>query len=564
MTAPPDLVRPVHAEPAPRRGPGFIAFVAGAAVVLLIVGAVGAVALLRALDFGDRMASAEAMPTDTQLYVDIDFGSLDDLDRLLMAFDAAFAEAAMEPGLDGIVDLLDDELRAQFGIGVDDVTPWVGRDLGIGVAGLHLPPSGLPDASVVAAVSVRDDAGADAFVDRMVGILADRDMMTFAESFYGDVRILASELEFDGQQFAAARSGELLLLANSEAAIRRAIDAQGGTSLADDAAMQDLLDELPRSRALTVYVSESLFAGLADDLAGLELGAIAPVPLDDFEATAVSAALTDDGIQLDVVQRRDPTAQGLTDVAAGPGSTALPGMLPEGTFAYFGVAGDAPLFGDDMTLEALLADAGLGEAELAEVRAALAELEAFLGFDIDEGLLRHLGGDLGFALFPSAQALFGDPFAPQVGFMGLVGVMDPDRVAETAADFRSFLAEQGVPVAERRAADATLYAIGDGENDMVMFGVAGDYLVVASDPDDVAGLFDNGAKLADDELYQQARDALPQRGDPVLFVDLQRALGAFEAPPDAANVLAPVIGMVANADETETTSRFTLLTLIDY
>lgn len=564
MIVPPDTFPPVEAEPAPRRRPGLVAFVVAAAVVLVVVGAVGVLAVLRALDFGDRMASAEAMPPDTQLYVDIDFGSLDDLDRLLMAFDDAFAQGDLEPGLDTVVDLIDEGLREEFGIGVDDVTPWVGRDVGIGVADIRLDPSGPPDARLIAAISVRDGSGADAFVDQVVGILAERDGMTFTESTYEGVRILSSDVDIDGQQLVVGRSGDLLLLGNSDAAVRRAIDAQSGASLADDAVMEETLDGLPTDRALTLYAGPTLFEDLADEMDGLLPGAVAPIPTLEFEAVALSAALTDEGVQVDLVTRRDPADQGLAAAATAPGSSELPGLLPQGTFIYVGIAGDEPLLGADATLDGMLAESGLGEAELQEVQAALDEMEGMLGFDIDDDLLRHLGGDFGFGIFPADEPVGTDPGGAQVGFLGLAGVTDPVVVADTAARFRAFLADQGIPFAERQAAGATLYAIGEGPNDLVMFGVVDDYLVIASDHRDVAAMFDVGSKLADDPLFQEAAAALPQRGDPIMFVDLRRAMAELGAEPDLQDAWAPIAGFAANADETDTTSRFTFLALIDY
>lgn len=538
------------------------AFLGAGLVALIVIGAVGAFALIRARDFGDRGASATAMPPDTELYLDIDFGSLSELDRLLQAFDGAFAQAEMEPSLDTLIDQIDEELRSEFGIGVDDVTPWVGRDLGVGVSGVGATfAGGEPD--LLLAVSVRDGSGADAFVQRMIGILEERDGLVFAETSYEGVTLFAADDAVESQRVVVARSGDMLLVGNSDSVVRRAVDAQSGPSLADDAVMNDLLDALPDDRAATLYLSPNLFDEILGGLAAIgPVGVIGDVPDTEAGATAMSLTLTADGIQADLVTQ---TLDAATDSIAGQaavtaGSEEMPGLLPAGTFLYLGIAGPD---GDTFDVPGL--DEALAELGTALGPGGLAELESELGFRIREDLLQHLGGDFGLGVFPALTAPFNFPGGPGVGGMLLVGSTDPAALAETVEKFAISVGGRLLPLEARDVGEHSMWALVDDDgSDLLVLGVAGEHLVLATDAEEVVGLSGDGAKLADDEFFQEAAAALPTAGPPVIFVDLQTALRTFEVPPDVLEALAPVRGMVAGSETTGTLSRATLLTLIDY
>ena len=146
-----------------------------------------------------------------------------------------------------------------------------------------------------------------------------------------------------GQRVVVGRSGELLLLGNRDAAVRRAIDAQSGPSLADDAAMNELFDALPDGRAATVYLSPNLFDEILGGLATLGGVGLVDVPETGVGATAMSLTLTDDGVQADLVTQvpEDDAASSLAGQAAvTAGSETLPDLLPADTFLYLGFGGD--------------------------------------------------------------------------------------------------------------------------------------------------------------------------------------------------------------------------------
>ncbi len=539
-----------QATPPRRRWSGFQAFVTAAVAVLIIGAGVAAVGLMDMWDAGDRMASTEALPADTQLYVGVDFQSMEALDPMLLAFDSAFAEADISPGLDGLVARIDQQLRAEIGIGVVDITPWAGRDLGISVADIEAERP-----TIVAAVSVRDEAGADEFIDLMIGTLASRDLLVFSEASYAEVPVYVSDTGFDDGPLVVARSADMLLIGNGVEAVHRAIDAHNGASLADDTLMQTAVDELPSDRALTVFVRGEVFSGLFGELTTAfpaQVGAIEP-----FGSMAMSVTLVEDGVQIDVVEPVNDESR----VPAGSlGSDTLPELLPASTFGYVGVRMDEPLITDDGDLGQILSDLGASPADLEGIE----ELEAALGFDIESDLLRHLGGDFGFAMLESTQHLFQDVEAPRMGMLAMIGVMDAMAVSDTTELMSAALAEEGIATVERDVAGSTMYAFSDGAIEFGVFGVAGDHLVVATNSGDVAALGDNGAKLADDPLFVRASEALPDGSDPMFFFDVRRAMDQWEIPAADQEMIDPIAGLVAYAEETADFDRFSMLVLIDY
>jgi len=559
----------VHEElPAvpPKPRTALYAILGVALVALVVVGAFVAVALVRNDALGPRMASAAAMPQDMQIYIDVDFTSLDRLDQMTAAFDPVFADAGVDGDMDRIIDQIDAELRTQFGMGVDDVTPWVARDVGIGISGLDqmLDDSSdgavLPD--ILMAVSVRDTAGADAFVDEMVRTLEVEGFTTFSESTYQGVRLLASDEAAGG--IVVARSADLMLMGSNEAVVQDAIDAQNGESLADDATMQETMDLLPADRAGTMYISGTLL----DDLLGA-FGGTGAFPVGDLEAVAdnavrslaMSLALTDDGVRFDFVGLTDEDASGVAGVTDGlAASSKLPEQLPADTFVFLGIDSGQPA---DEPFDLDGAFAQLGPDEREELDAVIEQFQAEIGLDLQADLIGLLRGDFALGLFDSSAPIFGLPDGPQIGFTGLIGTTDPAAMQNTLDTLADYVALQGLPIEPRNFGDGSGYAFSDGNSDLAVLGVAGDYLVAASDASGLEVAAGGGPSLADDEFFQRADKALGS-ADPVLFVDLQQALRAFDAPPDVLRDFAAVEGMVAGGEGLPNGFRFTLVTLIDY
>ncbi len=555
-----DDVGPSETPPAePRRRFEWWWLLAGTAVVVaVVVAGMAVVAAIRG-SFGDRMATAAALPPDTAVYLSMDLEGLARFDRVLTTFDAVTEEAGMEPGTD-VLDLLDEAMLSEFGLSTDDFEPWIGRD--VGVALFEFDVDSLAEQQpppLVVAASVRDEGAADEFMPKMVAAM-ERQGMAVSRDSYGDVALWVAETDADSFGVSVpvvmGRSDDMMLLASDQATMRRAIDAQGAESLRDAENFTTLVDELPGDRAVTLYVGPEVLAPFTDLLADPSLGALPGQAqqlqdsVDSFKGLAMALTIDDAGIRLDAVQAFEPTDD--VNLGAQSGSELIAETLPSDTFAYFGIGPWDVGAAWDQIREALESAGLVGD---------LADLEAELGVDVEQDVVAALSGELGIGLFPATTGLFAELGEMPFGGMLLVGLADRDAAGRTLDRVNRLFEDSGLAVAEVDG----LYALSpDGEADRIVYGLLDDLFVVATDRDAARRAADPGDRLVDSELWNETRDAIGSDGPPLLFVDLGRAVDAFDVPPDVAANLAPLRAVAAAAETGDGLTKATFMALIDW
>ncbi len=532
----------------------------GAAVLAAVIAVMAAFAVVAAVrsSFGDRMATATALPPETALYVSMDLEGMARFDRVITTFDAATEQAGMEPGTD-VLDFLDEMVLGEFGLATDDFEPWIGRDVGIAVLDLDLGVQGVAAgvAPVVVAASVRDEAEADDFMPKMVAAMERQDMIVRTDS-YGEVALWVAEPDPDGftvgPPVVMGRSGDMMLLATTREALERAVDAQDGDSLRDAEHFDDLLGELPGDRAVTFYLAPDALSSLTDVLADPALGAPEQAAqleeaIAGFQGLAMALTIDDAGVRLDAVQAFTEGEEPATAVQSG--SDRIADALPADTFAYFGI-GPWDVEGVWEQVREALEAAGAMED--------LTVLENELGIDIQRDVVAALTGELGFGLFPAPGGLFTELGGPAVGGMMLLGLADPDAAMATIERVNRLLADGGLELGE----DDGLFRFSPDGQTSIVYGVRGELFAVGTDEAALRDLGGDGDRLSDGELWAATRDALDTSGPPLLFVDVAAALDAFDAPPDARRSVAPLRAVAAAAESREGLTRATFMALIDW
>ncbi|HEX2194337.1 MAG TPA: DUF3352 domain-containing protein, partial [Candidatus Limnocylindria bacterium] len=298
------------------------------AVVLLAV-AIGVV-LGGVLVDGTRTAtltrSSEYVPASAVMYaearLDLPGTQRANLRALLERFPAADPDAILGEALATTLDDALADADAPFDYS-HDVAPWFDGTAGVAILDypLNVDPSEVQLPSAVGLFGVRDPEAALGLAEDLRAEI-EAEGATFTSSEHAGVTIWTLDLEqtetpmpVEGEGFAYAVADDQLLLSNGDAAIRAALDAEAGESLAEAEGVADLLDALPDERAGTFVVStaammagmraelEAAQPGLADALAGY-LDAVPPVMVgsvsfapDAFLADSATALPANESLQ---------------------------------------------------------------------------------------------------------------------------------------------------------------------------------------------------------------------------------------------------------------------------
>jgi len=111
-------------------------------------------------------------------------------------------------------------------------------------------------------------------------------------------------------------------------------------------------------------------------------------------------------------------------------------------------------------------------------------------------------------------------------------------------------------------AGETFFVLTDGFNDLAIFGVADDHLLISTHEDHITDLLGGGTKLSDTDRFARMAATLP--GAPLFYVDVPGLLAALEVPADEAVGLAPLQAVAGSLSRERGITRFTMMALIDY
>ena len=538
-----------------------------AALALVAIIVVGGIILLPKLFGNDKSAIASVMPPDTTMLVELNALNLanEDTSRIARAFQDVFDEAdvefdAEEPGK--ALENLDDELKDASGLTIsDDILPWIGPNLGIGLAELDIEAMNEGDPpQLIFAATIRDTAVADIFIEDLIDAIEEQSDSRVDEVEYGGALVFEIDSDFEDERIAFGRSSEMFFMATNIDLLKDAIDAQQGENLGDVAEYQDTIANLPADRAMTVYVSgeglEDAAKGAEDsgEFEGLDAGAI-----KDLGFIGVGMAITaiPEGIQVDFIGNYDKLSdeqQAMLDAQTDKIRTAE--FLPESTYVF--------LVGQRLDLvweNAMNSVSGVTEDDLDE---AMDMFDDMFGFNPNDDLMPLLNGEYSLAIIDSDEGLISEQFETDLGLVVMTGASDGEELANLAEDFTDGLEDQDMNVDDSGNDDVTVYEVEDTTGELIgAYGVSEDYLVLSTSGETIEGLFLGEANLADSDKYRDAWDAFPRGTIPVMYMDLDGLFAALEdvdpTVKDAADVnpvYAFAMGTQAKDNSTHTTMIF--------
>jgi len=489
---------------------------------------------LNLLDFlrGDRDRAADAMPPDTSFYISIDLVRFGEQDARRIS--QVFIDQARETDIadeDEVRSDIDSELEEALGVNLsDDILPWLGRSIGLGISDLTVNDFGEPEnLEWVFALTTRNEEESDLFLqDLEVGLSRETGLEAQTDEHEGTKILEWSSGNNPLEEVAIARVDDLVLLGSGSDSLIAALQASRGDSLADTDPFRDLLAELPGERALSVYIDAaefgSLFSGLGDEV-GLPLDLTDQLSLPTSQAGA-ALSFVEQGIRFDVATLREPGS--VSDREAAQIEAASAGLmvdekLPDDTILY--VAGRALNILWE-TLRDQIIEA-TGEQEFADL---MAEFESEFGVNFDSDLLQLLDEDWALTILPAGGGVIANEFDIPWTFGLLAGTTQPDLLRGTVSEFSSSLESQGMEIQSHEVNDGLDFrlVVDPAIDSSIAFGIRQEYLFVVTDEEAVDKFFGDRISLVDDSRYRDVRSAFPNNMTPAFYLDLKAMLASIE------------------------------------
>ncbi len=474
-------------------------------------------------------AAAEAIPAEAAMYIHVNLDRLGD--ENLEAIIRALSPEPLEEGttfLDQQLEELDDWLSEEMNITYsEDIQPWIGNDVGLGISDLAFDLYGTAgQEGILFAVEVDDKSAADEFLEQIITELEERSGATVEEETYADQTIYFLEDDVV-DNVAICRSENLLLIGESVVPIHAGIDAQNGASLADLDSYQNAIDGLPGGEILTMYMDMAKYYESMTPLVSMAYGPGMSDLMSESSAAAVYVAVgisaVDVGVKIDYAILTDPELQAELPEGYLDTDPKIPSMAPEDTIMYL-VSG---IVVEDLeqTRENLLQ---LLSSQGSDAEEALTLFAMSFGFDPIDDLIGSLDGEIALLLLPSAEGLLAESMDIPLGFALLAETNKPQKLLTVADNFSAAMERQGMGEVEVSEEEfGTIYDLVDmfSGDLIVTYGVGEEHLMIGSSSSVFADLFSGGPSLAESEAYQEIWDAFPRDMVPMMYLNIEGLIG---------------------------------------
>ena len=201
----------VSSPEAPKGGGNNNMLIIGGLIALAIVAVavIGAIFLIPRLLGADENAIAGVMPPDTAVLVELNALNLanEDASRVARAFEDAFEDSDVEFNADdpaSFLEQIDEDLEDASGLTIsDDVLPWIGPNMGIGLLEFDVDSLDVPP--LIFASTIRDTAVADQFIEDLIDAIEDESGNDVDDDEYSGVLIFEIDSDFEDERIAFGR-----------------------------------------------------------------------------------------------------------------------------------------------------------------------------------------------------------------------------------------------------------------------------------------------------------------------------------------------------------------------
>ncbi len=504
------------------------------ALAVIAVVVIDAIFLLPNLFGADENKIANVMPVDTSLLMELNVLNLanEDASRVARAFEDILDENEVEFDPDDPISLLeqiDEDLDEATGLTLeDDVMPWIGPNMGIGLIELDIEAMDQGEVpQMIFAATIRDTALADQFIEDLIDAIEDETGNDVDDDEYNGVIVFEVDSDFEDEQLAFGRSDDIFFLAANIDLLEEAIDAHQGDGLADVAEYQNVVAELPGDRAFTFYMSgEGLENTLkaAEDSGEFE-GFDADL-IEDMGLTGVgmAAMMVSEGIRMDFVGNYESlTEEQQAMMEAQTDDVATAEFLPEATYVF--LVGHRLDLAWQSVLDSL-DQAGVSEDDLDE---AMDMFDDMFGFNPSDELFPLLDGEYSLAVMDSDDGVIANELGADLGAIVMLGSSNGEELVTLVEDFTDGLEDQEFSVDDSANDNVTIYEVEDPAGELIgAYGLSGEYLVFSTSSETIETVFADDPNLADSDKYENVWAAFPRGTIPVMYVDVEGLLTALE------------------------------------
>jgi len=480
--------------------------------------------------FAPQRAALKIMPADVTFFVSID---MDIKDR------AGYKHLAeiygdmpeVEDAVDDFLGQMEDELGMSY---EDDIKPWLGPELAMGISDMGNALIG-GEPVVIIAAGTRDKRASDAFLEGILKYLEDGGY-DVGDAAYQKVAYHVAEPENEWETpVILGTVKKFVILTMDEDAMQDVIDAAKGKSdsLADNERYTELVGALPSDAVACVFFDiEDLvkvgLQGFKEGLGtpGLDLPSTTTDQLEAFQAVGLALDLDREGIQVDFAATFDPEALS-PEMLEGLGAEASANRILKR------VPDDALVFLSGQNMAAAWKSALASLKEIPDVEQQLGDLGDQLGLDLDEELLNWLPGEFAVA-FLEAEGVEEVP----VGGFAIFEIDDREEAEDALQNILGAVKEFAYLEFSKEdigGVEMQIVVDPDSEDVVLGYGFTAKHLVIGFTQDAlaVAAAGDDIGPIAADETFKEVQKHLPSKTGGYLYVNLEAALRlAYKNMPD--------------------------------
>lgn len=509
-------------EAAKKPKTGLIISIAAAAIILCCVCLIAAVVIVLIVNpdllsslFGAKWSTAKIMPADTGAY---------------FAFDLDVRNAAGYQHLVEVYgDVWEDEMRDQFEESLDefdmtfadDIEPWLGTEIGMGITNMQDVMESNEQPIVVIVVENRDRAAAEAFLQKYREGLEDQDY-NVEEETYQEVTYYVQESEYDWETtYSFGLVGKYVVFAADPDVMEDVIDLERGEGdpLSENENFTGLLDVLPRDATVISYYDAQSLMEAATESSGLniefECGNTGEM-MEAYRAFGIAATLNEEGIQLDFTMTLDPEALSQETLesyqqAAVSAPTQVLQQVPDDSLGLMAFTiPDNAWENYQATLD-----------ECPDLEEQLEDMGDSIGIDLDTEFLSWITGEMGIAVVEAQGA---GEYSSPIGVFAILQTPDLEGAMDAMDELAEAMAEsQGAEFEEEEIGGVEMQVLVDPYSEDITFGYGAtdQHLVVGYTEDALEAAVSDGDSIVDSETFQGVQAHMPRDSVMTLYVNVE-------------------------------------------
>jgi hypothetical protein len=424
------------------------------------------------------------------------------------------------------------DLETKYGIKVpEDLYPWVGQYVGIGILGFAQGVDSQSSPQIIIAAEVRDRRAADRFLSKITeGVVNNQGGYINQENYRGNT-ITTHSTEKGEEKLVYSRSGRIILFAFDENTIRAAIDTHETNALSGNPAFIQLSEVLPTNRFMSFYLSRgwldnaSSRNGLVYNLIAWNL--IPATSISSWEGSMFTARSIDSGLQIDIYStfdRRNLNSRDRRLLAefGSPGQTI--DMLPEETLFY--MTGTRP----DLYWE-MLSDALAEEGNKEVIKVFLKKTENWLRINLREDVINYLDDEWVFALIHTTDSYWSHYDNLDMGYIFATntgGDSVPNESLKSQLDIVQEVYSDYLKRSQIHNYSFYEFFSKLKERPDVVIGAMDGYFILGSTTSLIQEVFSAQRSLSQSESFKIAWQEIDEIVPPVMYLDVQGLLKTIE------------------------------------